>query len=55
MKNIYEIGDEFDSIIEKESKTSTSESLVFLYQRSYEGLKSSVYSFIGNLLQSEKF
>lgn len=54
ISSIFEIGDKYDAIIEKQSKGAGDQTLSYLYKKCYEGIKTNCFTLFGNFLQSQK-
>lgn len=54
ISSIFEIGEKYDAIIEKESKGASDQTLSYLYKKCYEGIKTNCFTLFGNVLQSQK-
>lgn len=55
VKNIFEISEEYDKMIEEHSKRANKETISIVHRKCYEGFKSMAINFFSNLSQSQKF
>jgi len=54
INSIFEIGDKYDEVIDKESKGAGDQTLCYLYKRCYEGIKNNNINLVSNMLRTHQ-
>lgn len=54
ISSIFEIGEKYDDIIDRESRGASDQTLYYLYKKCYEGIKTNCFTLFGNIVQSQR-